>query len=162
MFSFIPTGFDSFSEYWRFAWAREFWDVENRHRIQYAKARLERLGDFLTYPVMRIADHSMRNIRNPLMILSVTLTAILAVTILFYPKELIQFVSRAIPLAQQMQPWMVKAALFTTVQVTILGLGLRTFGRLNPSGELWLLWNHSPRQVVPIAVGTEVIQRGRD
>ena len=103
----------------------------------------------------------MRNIRNPLMTLSVTLTAILAVTILFYPEELMQFVSRAIPLAQQMQPYMVKVALFTTVQVTILGLGLRTFGRLSHSGELWRAWDQTPRQIIPIAIGTQVIRERR-
>lgn len=138
-------------------WAREFWDVDNDERVIYAKTRLERLGDFLTYPMMKMADHTMRNIRNPLMILSVTLTAIIGVTILFYPEELMQVVSRAIPIAQQVKPWMIKATLYTTLQTTILGVGLRTLGRLDPSGELWNLWNQLPREIVPIAIGTQIV-----
>lgn len=150
MVFFTPTGFNSFSEYWHFAWAREFWDVDGEERIAYAKTRLEQLGDVLVYPVMRITDHAMRNIRNPLMILSVTLTAIIAVTILFYPEELARVVTRAIPMAQQVKPWMIKAALYTTLQVLILGIGLRTLGRLDPSGELWTLWDQMPRKLSPL------------
>src|SRR4051812_31360103 len=108
MILFTPTGFNSFSEYWQFAGAREFWDVNNNERLEYAKTRLERLGDFLAYPVIKATDYAMRNIRNPLMILSVTLTAIIGVTILFYPEELVQFVSRLIPIAKQIKPWMIK------------------------------------------------------
>lgn len=153
-----PTGFHSFREYWQFAWAREFRDVHTHERVIYAKTRLEQLGDFLVYPVMRVADHTMRNIRNPLMILSVTLTAILAVTILFYPEELMKLVVKGIPIAQKFKPWMVKAALFTAFQVTILGIGIRTLGRLDPSGELWNLWNQGPRDIMPIAVGTQIVR----
>lgn len=152
-----PTGFDSFSEYWQFAWAREFRDVENHEKVGYAKTRLERLGDFMVYPINRISDHALRNIRNPLMILTVTVTAIVAVTILFYPEELVNFVSRAIPIAQQVKPWMIKVALYSSLQVTIIGMCLRMLGRLDPSGELWNLWNQSPRDILPIAVGTEVV-----
>jgi hypothetical protein len=154
-----PTGFHSFSEYWQFVCAREFRDVNNHERVIYAKTRLERLGDFMVYPIMRLTDHTMRNIRNPLMILSITLTAIIAVTILFYPDELIRAATKAIPIAHRLEPWMVKAALFTELQVTILGIGIRAFGRLDPSGALWNLWDHGPRIIRPIAVGTDVIHR---
>jgi hypothetical protein len=160
MISFTPNGFHSFSEYWQFAWAREFRDVDDHERVLYAKTRFERLGDFMVYPVMKISDHAMRNIRNPLMILSVTLTAIVAVTILFYPEELMRVVSYAIPLAQQVKPWMLKAAFYSALQVTILGIGLRTLGRLDPSGELWTAWNQSPREMIPIAVGTQLVPGG--
>lgn len=157
MISFIPIGFQSFSEYWKFAWAREFRDIGNQERVVYAKTRLERLGDMMTYPVMKIADYALLNIRNPLMILSVTLTAIIGVTILFYPAELMRIVTRLVPLAQKLKPWMVKGAGYVVLQTTIVGIGLRTLGRLDPSGELWNRWNHSPRQVIPIAVGTQIV-----
>lgn len=153
-----PTGFQSFSEYWRFAWAREFRDIDRHERVIYAKTRLERLGDVMVYPIMRMADHTMRNIRNPLMILSVTLTAILAVTILFYPEELMRTISTLIPIAQKLKPWMIKGGLFTALQTTILGMGIRTFGRLDPSGALWSIWNLKPRHIIPIAVGTQVVR----
>lgn len=153
-----PTGFDSFQEYWQFAWAREFRDVTTQERVVYAKTRLEYLGDFLVYPVMRSTDHAMRNIRNPLMILSVTLTAILGVTILFYPEELMKTVAKGLPMAQQLKPWMIKAALYTVLQLTILGIGMRTLGRLDPAGDLWNLWDRGPREIVPIAVGTQVVR----
>ncbi len=160
MISFTPIGFNSFSEYWQFAGAREFWDVDNNERVIYAKTRMEHLGDFLAYPLMKITDYAMRNIRNPLMILSVTLTAIIGVTILFYPEELVNVVSRVIPIAQQLKPWMIKVALYMTLQITILGIGLRTMGRLNPFGELWIVWNQTPRVIVPIALGTNIVQGG--
>jgi hypothetical protein len=159
MLKITPTGFQSFSEYWQYAGAREFRHVDNHERVIYAKTRLERLGDFLVYPVMRTTDYTIRNIRNPLMILSMTITAILAVTILFYPEKLIHTVTRAIPLAQKIKPWMIKASLFAIVQMTILGIGIRTFGRLDPSGALWNLWNRQPRQITPIAVGTLIVTR---
>lgn len=155
----IPTGFQSFSEYGKFVWAREFRDVQTQEKILYAKTRLERFGDGLAYPIMRVADHSMRNIRNPVMIFSVASTCIVAVTILFYPAELIQIVTRVIPMAKKIQPWMIKVALYTVLQTTILGVGLRTLGRLDPSGALWNAWNHFPRQILPVAIGTQVIRR---
>jgi hypothetical protein len=158
MVSFAPTGFTSFSEYWRFAWAREFRDIDTHERIEYAKTRLEQLGDILVYPTMRISDHAMRNIRNPLMILTVTLTAILAVTILFYPEQLMRGIARALPMAEQVKPWMIKAALYTALQGMIVGICLRTLGRLDPSGELWDLWDQSPREIVTVSIGTVIVQ----
>jgi hypothetical protein len=154
---FTPTGFHSFSEYWQFAWAREFRDIEDHEKLEYAKTRLERLGDFMVYPIHKISDHALRNIRNPLMILTVTVTAIVAVTILFYPEESVKFVSRVVPIAQQVKPWMIKATLYSVLQFTILGICLRTLGRLDPSGELWNMWDQAPRTMIPIAVGTEVV-----
>ena len=153
-----PTGFQSFVEYSQFIWAREFRDVHNHERVIYAKTRLERLGDFMVRPVLGIGDYAMRNIRNPLMILTVTLTAILGVTILFYPAELLNTVARFIPLAKQVKPWMIKAGLFSVLQFTILGLGVRTLGRLDPGGELWRLWNQMPRRVMPIWLGTQIVR----
>jgi|GEM_PF-1599197 len=158
MISFLtPTGFNSFSEYWHFASAREFRDIDQHQRVIYAKTRLERLGDLLVYPFMKIVDHAMQNIRNPLVIISITLTAIVAVTILFYPEEFMRVIARAIPMADQIKPWMIKAALYTALETTIVGIGLRTFGRLNPSGDLWRLWAPVPREIIPIVIGTQIV-----
>lgn len=155
-----PTGFHSFNEYWRFVWAREFCDAATHERVDYAKTRLEKLGDFMVYPIMRGTDHALRNIRNPLMILSVTLTALVAVTILFYPEEFMGTIARTIPFALNLKPWMIQAALFTTIQTTILGVAVRALGRLDPSGPLWARWNLEPREIRPIAVGTQIVRAG--
>lgn len=152
-----PTGFDSFSEYWKFAWAREFRYSEDEETVVYEKTKMERLGDVIVYPIMRISDHTLRNIRNPLMILSVTITAIAVVTILFYPEELVKSVAKVVPYAAHFKPWMVKVTLYTLLQINVLGLCLRTLGRLDPSGELWELWDAAPRAIFPIGVGTEVV-----
>lgn len=153
-----PTGFDSFIEYWRFVWAREFHDVDPPFaKTEYEKTILERVGDVMVRPLVGLGDHALRNIRNPLMVLTITLTAIVAVTILFYPEELVKAVSKVVPFALRIKPWMFRAGVFALVQTTILGVGLRALGRLSPWGELWGLWDQLPRRIRPVSIGTEIV-----
>lgn len=159
MFSLTPTGFDSYKQYFQFAFAKEFRLQENYDPFVYPKSALERVGEGLAKPFTGFTDYSLKNIRNPLFITTLAMTAICAVTILFYPDRVVQWVERFIPMVLNVKPWMVKAGFYTVIQSMILGLGLRTLGRLN-NPSLWETWTLEPRKIIPISLGTEIVRVG--
>lgn len=63
--------------------------------------------------------------RNPVTIIALTALAALAVTIAFYPGAVLA----VLPYMGSIQPWMIKIALYLTVQTTVAGIGLRAYGR---------------------------------
>jgi hypothetical protein len=78
-------------------------------------------------------DYLFREITNPITLVALTALAALAVTIAFYPATVLGAVTTVVPIVASIQPWMLKMALYILIQTTVLGLGLRAYGRLqNP------------------------------
>lgn len=127
----IWSDFGSLQEYGRFAMAKEFVHQGDGTNFAYQKNRLERLGEIILKPIFHPTDLFFRNIRNPLVILAMTATAIALVSIAFYPTQFMAGVYTVAPFLKLAEPWMVKFALYVTTQSFILGLGLRTLGRQN-------------------------------
>jgi len=157
MLSLTPTGFDSYHHYFQFVFAKEFRLQENHDPFVYSKSVLEHVGGILAKPFTGFTDFSLKNIRNPLFITSLALTAICGVTILFYPDRVVQWMERFIPVVLNVKPWMIKAGFYTAIQSVILGIGLRTLGRLN-NAVLWEAWTTLPRRIIPISLGTVVVR----
>ncbi len=123
--------FRSLLKYGRFAMAREFAGQNNATDFNYQKNRLERLGDAMLRPIFHPTDLFFRNIRNPFVILSMTVTAIALVSIGFYPAQFFAGVYAVAPFMKLLRPEMAKFGLYLATQMIILGLGLRTLGRQN-------------------------------
>lgn len=147
------TGFESFAAYKNFVFAKFFWDNEQHAPFFYEKNRLEKLGDYLT-PALRGLDFAGKNIRNPLFITALVVMAIAATTIAFYPVQFFALVDKVSFV--RVSPQLAKFALYFAVQTTIMGLALRTLGRLCPNGPLMQAWR--AQKLTPISIGT-VIQR---
>ena len=150
-----PTGFDSWHNYFQFSLANEFVGAEGNN-FQYQRNDLEKTGYFLSSFVTRPLNFTLKNIKNPLFILALAITCIAITTIIFYPAHFMFILAKTIPFVFRVQPWMVKAAVFTILETTIFGLGLRTFGRVC---NLELLHAWQQKEVIPVFLGDILIQR---
>ena len=132
--------FSGFRDYIRFAAARKFVTEEG---ASFKSANLpEKFGGYLVSPLLKPAHFCLKNIRNPLMIVALTVGALFASTLLFYPATLALIIS-GIPA--------IKLAGYFTVQTTITGLCLRTLGRLH-NKELMEAWD--ARSLTPVGIGS--------
>lgn len=144
--------FDSCRDYFSFVFAKGFYDPKEKTVVDYPKNLLEKVGGVILAPAFTSTDQLLQNIKNPLVITALTLAAIAIVTIAFYPATFVGMIGIVIPFIWSIQPWMIQLAVYGAVQLNILALCLRTFGRLsNPS--LTQAWTN--RNVIPIAIGTQ-------
>lgn len=144
--------FETYKDYFRFAGAKSFF-TSGGDQFVYPKNLAERLGDKLLNPVFKPTDFMMRNIKNPLFIVILTVVAVALVTLAFYPTAVVAAAGAVIPAVFYIQPWMLKLGLYAVVQSTIFCLGMRTIGRMkNP--VLVQAWNS--RELVPIPMGAIV------
>lgn len=132
----------------RLAAAREF--RNDAGLFAYSKGPAERLGDLLVWPIFRTGDGLLKRIAEPYMVTLLALAAIGICTFVFYPDKVLEW----IPVNQLIQPWMIRISLYALSQMTLLGFGLRTFGRLNNS-ELMDPWNN--RTIEPVSLGTKIV-----
>lgn len=139
--------FETFKQYQDFALGRGFATKEKE--FAYPKERLEKLGGYLVAPIFRPLDKTLQNVRNPLVILVLTVSAIAALTIAFYPAQFFSTLGKALPILLKITPAHVKFGLYAIFQATILGLGIRTFGRLN-NEELVAAWNRGELRPIPL------------
>lgn len=138
--------FDSLSHYFRFALAREFVHGENYQPYRYKKNALESIGGFIVRPLFQPGDYILKNIRNPLFITATVIVGLALTTLIFYPA----MVPGLLTITSALK---FTGYLFT--QSTIIGLGLRTLGRLQ-NNELMAAWkNQIP---LPINLGTEIVR----
>lgn len=149
---YTPAGFPSWSNYAHFILAREFAPQDPTQQVPIAQNRLEVLGHALSLPVAKPFNYLLREIRNPLVILSLAVSLVALATLVFYPAELVLFATTLFPFLAHAKPWMFKAALYVGVQTTILGLGLRALGRVC-NDALMHAWH--TRQIVPVHVGAK-------
>ena len=132
--------FDGIKDYIAFALARKF--VTNEGETFQSQTFQEKLGGYLVTPLLKPAHFCMKNIRNPLMIVALTLGALFVSTLLFYPATL-SAIMLAVPV--------IKLTTYLTLQTTIVGLCLRTLGRL-ANRELMEAWD--AHQLTPIGLGS--------
>lgn len=153
-----PTGFESYKEYFQFVLAREYRDAHTNEKFEYPKSRLEILGDWLSKPAIGLTDRAILNIRNPLMITALAVVAIGITTLIFYPDQVVQHITRTIPITKKIEPWMIKGVMYLIACTTIFGLGLRADQRL-ANLTLRNNWDQTPRKIVPISIGTVRVKR---
>ena len=138
--------FDSFKDYFRFLGAKEFVYTDTKATFEYQQNLLEKTGRFLAYPIWHSGDFMIRNIRNPLFVTAIVAAGIALTTLLFYPSVFTGVL------------WGVGALKFPAyliTQSTILGVGLRTLGRLSNS-QLMMSWD--ARQIEPLRVGSIILK----
>jgi len=138
---FKPTGFGSWRNYFRYILARKFIPFEknqedtftNANKVleyQYQTNILEKIGQFISRPIIEPLSFVVKHIQNPLFIIALTITAIALVTIGFYPNYFILVAAKVFPLILKLQPWMIKLGLYCVLLITILGIGIRGLGRV--------------------------------
>lgn len=137
--------FNGFTDYLQFALAKEFiWnDGVSKTSFNFPKKKYEEIGNLLTKPILQPIDFSLRNGRNPLFIAAITVGAIFMTTLLFYP-AVFSGIFTATVIAS------IKAIAFTTTQLGIIGLGLRTLGRLD-NQKLMKEWDQ--QNLLPQRIG---------
>jgi len=141
--------FTSFGQYLKFSFAREFiYRDETKGDFSYNPNALEKLGGYLVAPLMKPSDSLLKNIRNPLVITALTIGAIFVATLVFYPAVVVSLLQNITVL---------KFAICSLVDVTILGLGLRTLGRLGVSGDNGLLSAWDKGEIIPVPIGASFL-----
>lgn len=150
-----PTGFNSWSNFFQFALAREFVSADVEKPVEISVNRLEKFGHAISRPFLHPMNFLLREIKNPIVILSLTVSLVALATLIFYPAELMMAVYTVLPFLAKVQPWMVKLAFFGVVQTTILGVGLRALGRMC-NAELRNAWH--AKEIVPVHVGAKIIK----
>lgn len=140
--------FSSFREYTNFATAREFIYADPaKGDFKHKPNTLERLGGFLVAPLFTPADKFLTNINNPAVIAAMTASGLFLATLVYYPES----VARVFDYA-----WAMHTGAYVLSQSAILGLGLRTLGRLSPEGDLLQAWDR--KELVPVPIGAQILR----
>lgn len=153
--------FDSYRQYAGFTFAREFFHRDSKEIFHYQKNVLEKAGGALTFVVLKPADKLILKIRSPLVVLSAVIIGIALTTILFYPAQSVAVALYIFPPLVKTGPRVLKMGAFFLLQSTILGLGIRTLGRLsNP--ELMGMWERrgsdNLRMLTSMQLGSEILK----
>lgn len=151
----IPT-FDSVKHCFQFIVAKDFYSHCQDQVFSYPKNWTEKVGNALLIPFTLPTDRALQNIKNPLVITTLALVAIALVTIAFYPVQFVNAVETVAPFIFKIQPYTLKFCAYMATQAIILGLGLRTLGRMN-NPHLIGEWN--PRKLIPLFLGTVIVPR---
>ncbi|MBA3721061.1 MAG: hypothetical protein H0W88_01500 [Parachlamydiaceae bacterium] len=147
-----PT-FNSVKDYGLFVGAKCFYDIRNGQEFAYRNNVFEKIGEGCISPFTIPTDVALLNIKNPLMITTLTIVAIAIVTIVFYPVQFLNVVSTVAPFLLNIKASSIKFTLFASSELLILGLGIRTLSRLF-NDNLMAAWTR--REIIPISIGTEI------
>lgn len=140
--------------YLSFAFAREFCNPrESDEPFIHQKGFLEKAGGILVSPFLRPCDGLLKNIKEPFMITAMTVSAMGLTTLFFYPEETVNALKVVFPFVSYIQPKVVKFAVFIGSEATLLGFGLRTYGRLSNAA---LVNAFESKTVVPLSLGTVI------
>jgi hypothetical protein len=121
---------------------------------QYTPTTLEKVGRVFQWGVAGFLDFFLRNFKNPLMIITLTAIAMVVTTFCFYPIVTFAGIVAVIPFLQYViTPTVLLAITFGIAQLTILGICLRTLGRLNNQG---LMGRYNAGELKPILIGQKV------
>ncbi len=145
-----PSEFGSWKEFFSFGLAREYQRLDNGQLFEVQSGRLETVGRTLSVIVIKPLDALARGIRNPLVILSLTMVSLFFVSIAFYPLQTWGVVSTVLPFVKSITAAEIQVSYYTISQATILGLGLQAFGRFNNPA---LMQAHRDRAIRPIPIG---------
>lgn len=138
-------GFDS---YYSFNFAREF--VDRQTGEKFPISRFEKIGDALAGLILKPLDTIMKEFRNPVVIVALTITLLFIASIIFYPVQSMAIACRLLPFLKYVRPAHIKAALYVFSQTVILGLGLRSVSRLSNPELMNAFQRH---QIIPIPIG---------
>jgi len=131
---------------WAFAFAKGFRKRDSKQEFLYPPTRLEKAGSILGSGTRNVLDITLKEIKNPVMILGLTTIAAAGVTYLFYPEK----IASHAPIVTKIRPWMIKAGVYVTLENSILGIALRNLGRLN-NQPLRQAWNSG--KLEPVYIG---------
>ncbi len=149
-----PTGFDSWKHYFSFAMAREYAAPQRQGQEPITPPHqpnsVERVGHSLAAVVISPLDAVLRGIRNPLVVVSTALVLIFLASIAFYPVQTWGLVTTVLPFVSKIQAHHIQAVCYGVSQVVILGLGVRTIGRLSNEA---LMRAYRAKEVVPVPIG---------
>lgn len=137
--------FTSIKDYFRFVGAQQFAYKEGLRPFPLRKGLLEKLGGVFVKPVMQSGDYILKNVRNPLFLTAIVVSALALTTLIFYPTVFSGIFSIAPA---------IRLSAYILTQSTILGLCLRTLGRLN---NLPLMQAWKNQELQPIPIGTIII-----
>jgi len=141
--------FNSIRGYFQFALAREFVYQDSLSQFHYRQNKLEKVGAFLARPIFQPGDYLLKNIRSPLFITATVVAGIALTTLVFYPGV----VPGLLGLANA-----IKLGVYAVTQSTIVGVCLRTLGRLNHR-ELMEAWAH--QRITSVTLGSIVVQKNK-
>lgn len=145
----INPNIERFPRLWSFAIAKDF-SHPNGQPFAWRKNRSEEIGHVMRMGIGSLANTFFTHIKNPTSIVAMTALGSLAVTMAFYPETTLNFIATVCPIALKIEAWMIRAALYILCQTTVLGLCIRTLGRLdNPE----LVNNWKAGNLVPVYPG---------
>lgn len=153
-----PAGFGSWREFVAFGVAREYQRVDTNQPFESSPGRIELTGKALSVAVIKPLDVLLQGIRNPLVILSLTMVSLFFVSIAFYPAQTWAILSTALPMVKQITASHIQAACYALSQATILGLGLQAFGRFSNQS---LMAAHRAGEIRPVPIGAVWLARPR-
>lgn len=149
-----PAGFDSWRSFWSMATAREFFDLETKQTVK-RRSCLEVTGSHLSAVLLKPLDAVMKEFRNPVVIVALTVSLIFIASIVFYPAQTFGMACRILPFLKAVRPHHVKAALYFISQIAIGGIGLRMFGRLSNHE---LMQGVRSGRVMPVPIGSVALE----
>lgn len=134
---------------WQFVTAKEFEarsiDQPFEHRLNLS----EKGGHMLLHPTSKVFDHMGRNITNPLYVVAMVMMGVAMTTLLFYPSRAIEGVRKVFPFVRFLTPGVIRFSLYCATQITLLGMGTRTFGRFS-NEELYERWKKQELYAIPL------------
>jgi len=148
-----PTGFQSWKEYFSFVLAREYISAKTGEVFIFKREKLEKLGSSLSSLGMKPLDFFLKEIRNPLMLVTTTASALFITSILYYPSQTGSIVTTILPFLKEIEPYHVRAFAYGMCQSIILGLGMRAYGRLE---NHTLMEAFKKKEIIPISIGTHI------
>lgn len=138
--------FDSYKSYFGFALAREYAYIDSCRPFSYNKSRMEKIGEFIASPLLKPGDYVLKNMRNPLFITAAVIIGLALTTLVFYPALIPGLLAFSAGL---------KGLVFLLTQSSIVGLCMRTLGRLNNT-QLMTAWKN--REIQIVRVGSMIVQ----
>jgi hypothetical protein len=144
--------FHSPRDYFQFVCAKGYYQPGADHLFDHHPNYLEKIGDRMLHPFTTAADRTLKNIRNPAVLSSITITALALVTIAYYPSQLIKVIKNFVPFLFEVKN--LRFGLYAVSQYHILALGIRTLGRLSNHSHLLPAWTR--REIVPISIGSQL------
>jgi hypothetical protein len=150
-----PTGFSNWKEYFSFVLAREYVSAETGEDFASKEGRLEKAGRSLAAIGTKPVDFFLREIRNPLVLLSTTAAALFLTSILFYPAQTWAITTAIFPFVERVKHHHIHALGYAISQSIILGLGARAYGRL---GNRELMDAFRAKKIIPLSIGTQKVR----
>ncbi|MEC7839183.1 MAG: hypothetical protein VX777_03990 [Chlamydiota bacterium] len=107
----------------------------------YQKGLSEKIGELLFLPVGGGADRLIRFANSRAGVITSTVITLAAASFWWYSEECSSLILTIIPVSSTINPGIIKFSVYCLTQLSIVGIGLRSFGRYNNS-ELTNAWKN--------------------